>query len=185
MARRGKLILQMAAVSVVALLISLFAWQLATKEQARGLTSALERGETPPAPAFTLARLAGEGEISLASLRGKAVVLNFWASWCEPCKEESPRLESAWRRYRDQDVVFVGIDVNDFKGDARKFVERYGLTYPILHDGQGSTIGRYGVTGFPETWFVGRNGNLVGARVQGPVNDSELNEYIRRALAES
>ena len=82
-------------------------------------------------------------------------------------------------------MVFVGIDVNDFKGDARKFVERYGLTYPILHDGQGSTIGRYGVTGFPETWFVGRNGNLVGARVQGPVNDSELDEYIRRALAES
>jgi cytochrome c biogenesis protein CcmG/thiol:disulfide interchange protein DsbE len=185
MARRGKLILQMAAVSVVALLISLFAWQLATKEQARGLTSALERGETPPAPDFTLARLAGDGEISLASLRGKAVVLNFWASWCEPCKEESPRLESAWRRYRDRGVVFVGIDVNDFKGDARKFVERYGLTYPILHDGQGSTIGRYGVTGFPETWFEGRNGNLVGARVQGPVNDSELDEYIRRALAES
>jgi cytochrome c biogenesis protein CcmG/thiol:disulfide interchange protein DsbE len=185
MARRGKLILQAAAVSVVALLIGLFAWQLATKEQARGLTAALERGETPPAPAFTLDLLEGEGEVSLASLRGKAVVLNFWASWCEPCKEESPRLESAWKRYRDQGVVFVGIDVNDFEGDARRFVERYGLTYPILHDGQGSTVGRYGVTGFPETWFVGRNGNLVGDRVQGPVSDATLEENIRRALAES
>jgi len=185
MARRGKLILQMAAVSVVALLIALFAWELATKEQARGLTAALERGETPAAPAFTLERLEGGGEVSLASFRGKAVVLNFWASWCEPCKEESPRLESAWKRYRDQGVVVVGIDANDFPVDAKKFVERYELTYPILHDGQGSTIGRYGVSGFPETWFVGRNGNLVGERVQGPVTDSELDEYIRRALAES
>jgi cytochrome c biogenesis protein CcmG/thiol:disulfide interchange protein DsbE len=120
--------------------------------------------------------------MSLASLRGKAVVVNFWASWCEPCKRESPRLEQAWKRYRNRDVVVVGVDAQDFRTDARRFVDRYGLSYPVVHDGAGSTLGHWGVTGFPETFFVGRDGRLVGERIEGPVSDAQLERYIGEAL---
>ena len=182
MAARGKLVLQAAAVTVVALLIALLAWQVVTKEKALGLADALAKGESPAAPPLDLPTLDGKGRVSLQSLRGKAVVVNFWASWCEPCKEESPRLQAAWERYRDQGVVVLGVDAQDFTGDAERFVERYGLTYPIVHDGRGSTLGRFGVTGFPETWFVGRNGRLVGERIQGPVSDEQLERNIRLAM---
>jgi cytochrome c biogenesis protein CcmG, thiol:disulfide interchange protein DsbE len=182
MAGRVKLLSQAAAVSVVALLLALLGWQVAAEANVRSLADRLEAGESPEAPGFEVPLLYGEGSISLASLRGKAVVMNFWASWCEPCKEEAPRLEAAWKRYRDRGVVVLGIDAQDFRRDARGFVARYGITYPIVHDGPGATLGRYGVTGFPETWFVGRNGRLVGERIQGPVSEEELVQGIERAL---
>ena len=182
MAGRVKLLPQAAAVSVVASLLALLGWQVAAEGKVRSLADRLEAGESPQAPAFDVPLLNGDGSLSLASLRDKAVVLNFWASWCEPCKEEAPRLEAASKRYRDRGVVIVGIDAQDFRKDARGFVSRYGLTYPIVHDGPGATIGRYGVTGFPETWFVGRNGRLVGERIQGPVSDEQLAQGIERAL---
>ena len=116
----------------------------------------------PAAPAFTLPRLDGDGELSLASLRGKAVVVNFWASWCVPCKEEAPLLEQASersprraRRRRDRRPGLQGRRARVHRAD--------GITYPIVHDGKGSTIGRYGVTGFPETFFVDRGGKVVAA----------------------
>ncbi len=137
MARRGKLVLQAASIGLVALLLALFAWRLVTEEQTAGLGARL-RGERPAAPAFTLERLDGEGSISLASLRGKAVVLNFWASWCKPCEEESEALESVWQEYRDREVVFVGIDAMDAAGEGRDFAERYGLSYPLAYDGPGN-----------------------------------------------
>jgi cytochrome c biogenesis protein CcmG, thiol:disulfide interchange protein DsbE len=182
MAGRVKVLLQAAAVTVVGLLLALLGWQVAAEGKVRSLADRLEAGETPPAPDFDVPRLDGEGSVSLASLRGKAVVVNFWASWCEPCKEEAPRLEAAWRRYRDDDVVILGIDAQDFRKDARGFVMRYGLTYPIVHDGPGATLGRFGVTGFPETWFIAPDGRLVGERIQGPVSDAELARGIELAL---
>lgn len=182
---RAKLALQAAAVAVVALLIALLGWQVANRNEGRGVADAVAAGKPIQAPGFELPLLDGSGTLSLASLRGKAVVLNFWASWCEPCKEESPRLEAAWQRWRDRDVVVVGIDAQDFRVDAKRFVTRYELTYPIVHDGDGSSLGRFGVTGFPETWFVDRDGRLVGERVQGPVSDEQLDENIAIALGES
>src|ERR671937_105938 len=116
MARRGKIVLQAAAVLVVALLIALLTWQVVRTDQGRELGAKVNEGRRPLAPAFTLDRLDGKGQVSLASLRGKAVVINFWASWCEPCKEESPRLESFWQQNRNDGVVFVGIDAQDFVG---------------------------------------------------------------------
>ena len=182
MARRMKSLLQVAAVSVVALLLALLGWQVFAKEEARGLADAVEAGRRPPAPPLELPTLDGDREVSLASFRGKAVVLNFWASWCEPCKEESPRLQAAWERYRHRGVVVVGIDAQDFGTDARRFVRRYRLTYPILRDRHGSALRRFGITGFPETWFVGRDGKLVGERIQGPVSDEQLERNIELAL---
>jgi cytochrome c biogenesis protein CcmG/thiol:disulfide interchange protein DsbE len=172
--------LQAATVTVVAALLGLLIWKVVHQE--KGVASKLGEGKTPPAPHFDLARLDTKGRLSLASLRGKVVVLNFWASWCSPCKTEAPRLEAAWRRWRARGVVVVGVDAQDFSGDARRFMRRYKLTYPNVHDGPGNVLPKYGVTGFPETYFVDRTGRLVGERVQGEISDERLAAGIRRAL---
>ena len=130
-------------------------------------------GKTPPAPAFALSRLDAPGKLALGSLRGKVVVLNFWASWCAPCKSEAPRLEAAWQQYRGKGVVVVGVDAQDFSGDAKRFMRKYKLTYPNVHDGPGNVLPKYGVTGFPETYFVDRRGRLVGDRVEGEITRRE------------
>jgi cytochrome c biogenesis protein CcmG/thiol:disulfide interchange protein DsbE len=184
MARRAKIALQAAAVSVVALLIALLGWQLTSEESTGGVASALASGATPPAPEFDLERLDAEGRLRLSSYEGKSVVvLNFWASWCLPCKDEASILQAGWERWRDHGVVFIGVDAQDFKTDARRFIERYATTYPHVYDGRGSTLGRFGVTGFPETYFVDRRGRLVGERVQGPVTAEQLDRNIQLALA--
>ena len=182
MARRVKLILQAAAVLVVVLLVALLGWKVTQQAEGRGLDDALERGDRPLAPALTLETLDREGAISLADYRGQALVLNFWASWCEPCKDEAPLLEETWQRHRDEGLVVIGIDAQDFRTDAQRFVERYGLTYPIAFDGQGASLGRFGNTGFPETWFVGRDGRLVGEHIVGPFDREQLEENVRAAL---
>ena len=79
-------------------------------------------------------------------------------------------------------LVVLGIDAQDFDFDARRFVDRYGLTYPILRDKHGSTLGHYGISGFPETWFVDRRGRLVGKHIEGPVSGAELERYVQVAL---
>jgi cytochrome c biogenesis protein CcmG/thiol:disulfide interchange protein DsbE len=181
MARRVKIVLQAAAVLVVALLVALLAWQVVRTDQGRELGSKVDSGQRPQAPVFELDRLDQDGKVSLASMRGKVVVLNFWASWCSPCKDEAPALEQAWQRWREQDVVVVGVDLQDLDGDARRFVGRYGLTYPILRDRKNWTWGHYGVTGLPETWFVDREGRLA-KRIKGPVTAEALDRHIRIAL---
>jgi cytochrome c biogenesis protein CcmG/thiol:disulfide interchange protein DsbE len=181
MTGRVRLVAQAAAVAVVVALFGLLAWKLLQGESE--VTKELARGGTPAAPEWTLERLDGKGELSLESLRGRPVVLNFWASWCGPCKDEAPILEEASQRWSDEGVAFVGIDVKDFRGDARKFIERYGVTYPNVYDGKGSTIGRYGVTGYPETYFIDAEGR-VRWRIAGPVEDAQdVDDGIRRALA--
>jgi cytochrome c biogenesis protein CcmG/thiol:disulfide interchange protein DsbE len=173
MAGRAKLVAQGVAIAGVVALLGLLVWKVAF-DRTGGAAAQLERGESPVAPLFLLERLDRQGTLSLAELRGKGVVLNFWASWCVPCKDEAPLLEEAWREHRDRGLVVVGVDAQDFKGDARRFLKRFGLTYPVVYDGKGSTLGRYGITGFPETFFVDRQGNLVGERIAGGI-DTERN----------
>jgi len=181
MAGRGKVLLQAAAVGVVAALIGLLGWQLATDARAERLVDEVRAGETPPAPPIELPELNGDGKVSLASLRGKGVVLNFWASWCEPCKREAPMLQEAWEANRDRGLVVLGVNSQDLRSDARRFAERYGLTYPLVHDGPGRSLGRYGLVAFPETWWVDREGRLV-AYAQGEFTQEELDRNIERAL---
>ena len=180
-AARLRLGAQVAAVAVVAALLGLLAWKVAQGDSE--VASELRRGGAPQAPAFTLERLDGNGELSLAALRGKTVVLNFWASWCGPCRDEMPLLEQGSKRWKGKNVVFVGVDARDVRSDARSFLERYGVTYPNVYDGKGSLIGRYGVTAFPETYFIDAAGK-VRWRIAGAVEDaSDLDEGIERALA--
>ena len=118
------------------------------------------RASIPPRRRSRSSRLDGSGgdSRSLDLAKGRPVVVNFWASWCVPCKDEAPALQATYEQYRKQGLVVVGIDVEDFKQDAKRFAKRYGLTYPIVYDGNRSTIGKWGVTGYPETFFVDRRG---------------------------
>src|SRR5687767_12055887 len=110
MARRAKIVLQAAAVSVVALLIALLGWQLSNDENTGGVASALASGGTPPAPEIDLERLEGDGRLRLSSYEGEqVVVINFWASWCLPCKDEASILQAGWERWRDRGVFFLGV----------------------------------------------------------------------------
>jgi cytochrome c biogenesis protein CcmG, thiol:disulfide interchange protein DsbE len=148
------------------LLLLLLGLQLVSNSSGRRLDDALAAGKSPAAPDFSLPRLNDEGELRLSSLRGRAVVLNFWASWCVPCREEAPLLEAAAKRYRSAGLVVVG----------------YGLTYPVVRDGATSTLTHYNVTGFPETWFVDRSGHLVGEHVKGPLTSERLVRNIALAI---
>jgi cytochrome c biogenesis protein CcmG, thiol:disulfide interchange protein DsbE len=184
MSRRLLLVAQGAAVGLVVLLFGLLLWRL-VDDEGGNLARAAARGEKPRAPEFTLERLDEKGELALSGLQGKAVIVNFWASWCIPCKEEAPYLEQVWQADRDRGLVVLGVDAQDFRRDARDFVERYALTFPIVYDGPGSILADYGVTGFPETFVVDREGRVVEAFV-GAVNSDEdrarLREAVDRAL---
>ena len=168
------------AIGLVALLFILLAWSL-LHDEGGDLAKQANRGDRPAAPDFTLERLDRDGELQLASLRGKVVVLNTWASWCVPCKEEAPFLEQVWRSNRDRGVVVLGLDAKDFRADARRFADRYGLTFPLVYDGPGDAIDEYGVTGFPETFVIDREGRVVRAFV-GAVNGEEERAELRTAI---
>ncbi len=152
--------LQATALVAVAGLFALLVWKLTHQSQPPRLGG--------PAPTFSARRLEGNGSIDLASLRGKPVVLNFFASWCEPCKAESKVLEQAWRQYADR-VVFLGVDYHDVTSDGRKFLRAHDITYPTVEDGSGKVGDLYGLTGVPETYFIDAQGRLVGSHIEGTV----------------
>jgi cytochrome c biogenesis protein CcmG/thiol:disulfide interchange protein DsbE len=129
------------------------------------------------APALSLTRLDGNGKISLADLKGKPVVVNFWASWCVTCKEEAPVVAAAEKRWRDKGVVFLGIDALDKDDAARAFEQRYGFEYDSVVDPEGTTANAWRVTAYPESFFIGRDGRIVSA-VRNAVDEATIDENI-------
>jgi cytochrome c biogenesis protein CcmG, thiol:disulfide interchange protein DsbE len=182
---RARSVAQGVAIGLVALLFILLVWALVT-EEGGDLAGSANRGDLPDAPEFALERLDGEGTLALSSLDGKAVLVNFWASWCLPCKEEAPFLEELWRANRDRGLVVVGYDAKDFRVDARRFAKRFDLTFPIVFDGPGDSLDEWGVTGFPETFVLDRQGRVLQAFVGDVTSDEdkrELRAAVERALA--
>lgn len=119
------------------------------------------------APGFEAELLSGDDVLALEELRGKPVVLNFWASWCGPCKDEAPMLREAAQRYGDL-VTFVGVDIRDARSDALRFVEAQGLDYAHVRDEDGAIYDAFGLTGQPETFFIDEEGKIL-EHVPGPL----------------
>ena len=170
-----KLGAQAVAVAVVGALLAVLVWRLTHQRPPPKVGG--------PAPAFTLHRLDGTGRVSLASFRGKTVVLNFWASWCDPCKREAPALERLWQQQRGKGVVVLGVDSNDSSGDARRFMSAHGITYPVVSDPRGLVAANtYDIASLPVTYVINPLGRIVGGRVLGPISDKAFAADFARDL---
>ena len=130
-----------------------------------------------PAPPFALQGLDGT-EVSLASLQGKVVVLNFWASWCGPCRKEMPDFQEAWEEHQDQGVVFVGIAVADTESDASRFAQQVGVTYPLALDATNEVARAYRLRAVPSTYFIDREG-MLATTLHGLANQGALRIFLR------
>jgi cytochrome c biogenesis protein CcmG/thiol:disulfide interchange protein DsbE len=160
---------------VVAGVIALFGWAL-TREAS--LPSPL-LGK--PAPGFEIPLYAADSTLSLSRLAGRPVVVNFWASWCLACRDEAQVLESGWREH-GAEVAFVGVAVNDESQAAREFIERYGKTYLLGPDRDGSIAVDYGLFGVPETFFIAPDGRILAKHV-GPLTSEDLERRIAELQA--
>lgn len=133
-----------------------------------------------PAPDFSLILFDGT-QVRLSDFRSRVVFLNFWASWCPPCRAEARLLEAAWRHYRDQSVVFLGVNIQDREASARQFLEEFGITYPNGRDPQNRIAIDYGVYGLPETFFISPDG-LITYKHIGAIESDLLVLKIEKAL---
>jgi cytochrome c biogenesis protein CcmG/thiol:disulfide interchange protein DsbE len=177
--------------AAVLALVALLVYGLTTKAPDEQIDQSLSEGEAALAPSFELpileagtlsASLGGRLQAALADhrlgleeLRGVPVVLNFWASWCDPCREEAPILQRGWSRHGPRGVLYLGLDMQDVTSDARAFLEEFGVTYPTIRDQGDEVAVSYGATGIPETYFISGRGRVV-AHVIGVVSDQQLDE---------
>jgi cytochrome c biogenesis protein CcmG, thiol:disulfide interchange protein DsbE len=185
--------LRIAGMLAAAAFVALLAYGLTSKATNSTIDDALSRGEAVAAPGFALSRLAdgrdaggswsraaSDGEVSLRELRGTPLVLNFWASWCDPCRAEAKLLERTWKG--QSGVLFLGLDAQDAREDARDFIAQFGVTFPHVRDPGNDTQRAWGVTGLPETYFIAADGRVVG-HVIGTVDERQLADGIAAAKA--
>ncbi len=200
-AKRSSRFLRVARASAVGLVIALLGvliWSFVRSNDGARFNSQISKGKKPHAPVFALPVLwdhpetwpealrprLSDGRVSLAELRGYPAVVNFWASWCIPCKEEARAFRASAERFRGR-VVFVGIDVQDLKSAARSFLRRYKVNYVSVRDGGGGkTYTSYGLTGVPETYFIDKRGRVVVHSI-GRLSAADLTANIQRLLTES
>ena len=158
------------AVAVVALLV----FGLLSKGNSR-----LAIGASAPAP--TLPKLTEKGSGSLKEYRGKWVLVNFWASWCIPCQDEAPALAKFQQEHGGKNFTVLGIDTQDISDDGVKFAKKFGLDYPLLHDGNGDNSHEFGTTGVPENFLIEPSGKLAWFE-PGPVDSKILEEHVAPLL---
>jgi cytochrome c biogenesis protein CcmG/thiol:disulfide interchange protein DsbE len=183
-ARRSRLHRRLTIALPAAIVIGLIAYGLSQPASNKG------KGALPD---FDLPLVKGGGTFTSEQLNGRPAVINFWASWCTPCREEAPLLEAAWNRYRDQGVQFVGVAVLDSEEGATEFIEERGVTYPNVLDLEQDLAAELDVDGLPQTFFVDSEGDLareagptIGERGElaylGPITERTLTEHIEALL---
>ena len=133
-----------------------------------------------PAPDFKLGLFDGES-LNLSDLKGDVVVLNFWASWCGPCRQEMPSFERSWLEYKDRGVTFVGVAISDREADAKAFADKTGVTYPLGVDNTREIARAYRPVSLPTTYFIGGDGTIT-RKLTGPVNEGALRIFIKGQL---
>jgi len=165
--------------------VAWIAWSRVPDEEA------LARVDRPPAPQagfaapdFTLETRDGE-TISLSDLRGQAVLLNFWATWCPPCRAEMPAIQSVYERYRDQGFTVLAVDVGEGDAQVGAFVDEQGLTFPILMDRDANVSHRYQVRAMPSTFFIDPSGVIREVTLGGPMTEAFIESQVTSLLAES
>jgi len=199
--RRGPLryAVRLVAGTLSALFVGLLVWGVITRAPDTSIDDSLAQAQPVVAPGFKLEvllqgdlgprlgdrlkALLADGRVGLEELRGTPVVLNFWASWCVPCREEAPLLQSTWRQQaRPRGVLFVGLDMQDVTDDARGFLREFRIDYLNIRDQSNPVARRYGVTGIPETFFITAKGKIVG-HVIGVASPQQLREGIAATLS--
>jgi cytochrome c biogenesis protein CcmG/thiol:disulfide interchange protein DsbE len=194
--RRGRALARLISLLVVGLFLALLVYGLVAKSPNTGIDESLARSKAPAAPGFELpilqrgtlggpmtARLRpalADGRLALGELRGTPVVLNFWASWCVPCREEAPLLNRSWRTARERQVLFVGLNMQDLTEDARDFMREFGVSYLNVRDQSNPVARRWGVSGLPETFFITGRGNVV-SHVIGVISEEQMRAGIAAA----
>lgn len=171
------------ALAGVVALIALLVYGVAIKSGGNKFDNAVAAGQRLPAPVRQVRVLNDSGTKSIADFRGKVVLLNFWASWCEPCKAESPAIEKAYAKYARDGLVVLGANVDDLSKDANEFYVKYHLTYPILRYSSTDATKDFGTKRLPETFVIDRNGDVATLR-RGQIDEQWLNEVLPQVLAE-
>jgi cytochrome c biogenesis protein CcmG/thiol:disulfide interchange protein DsbE len=177
------------ALAGIVLFLGLLAYGVTTEGESTRVDESLASGQAPLAPSFDLPILeSGEppaplnrklqaafadGQLALSELDGTPFVLNFWASWCIPCREEAPTLQQGWERLGPKGILILGLNMQDLTDDARGFLEEFGITYPTIREPGNETARAYGATGIPETYFVSPEGRVVGHAI-GVVSRRQL-----------
>jgi cytochrome c biogenesis protein CcmG/thiol:disulfide interchange protein DsbE len=170
------------AVLAVAALVGLLVYGLAARSEDTTLDEAVQKSERPVAPDLALPVLGSDAKQSLADLRGQVVVLNFWASWCEPCRGEAPELERVQKRLiADHAGTVLGVTFRDASKDSTAFMREFGLTYPSIRDVDGKLAQQYGTRALPETFVIDRQGRVV-ALSRGAIDRKFIDRALNAAL---
>lgn len=172
---------------LMALLLALgVAWIAISRVPAEAASARSDRAPLPQtgfaAPDFTLETLNGQ-TVSLLSLRGQAVLINFWATWCPPCRAEMPAIQQVYDRYRDRGFTVLAVNLQESDAQVAAFAEQLGLTFPIPMDRSGSVFAQYRVRALPSTFFIDKRGIIQNVTVGGPMAEAFIESHVADLLA--